>query len=120
MKIAVVGSRGFKDVEFVRRTVGNIFNPGDTLISGGAKGVDTYAEELIDLLSSGLVGPYNKKIILPDWNKYGKSAGFIRNKLIIDEADLIIAFWDGTSKGTKHDIDLALASKKPINIYVRN
>jgi hypothetical protein len=63
---------------------------------------------------------YRKKhIFKPDWDKYGKRAGFIRNELIINEADKIIAFWDGESKGTKLSIDLAIKAGKPIDIYVR-
>jgi len=47
-------------------------------------------------------------IIKPEWNKYGKSAGYKRNSLIINEADKVVAFWKGESKGTKHSIDLAI------------
>ena len=42
-----------------------------------------------------------------DWNKYGKRAGYIRNEQMAKEADALIAFWDGKSKGTKHMIDIA-------------
>ena len=81
-------------------------------VSGGARGVDSFAESIVD-------STVKKTIFKPDWDKYGKSAGFIRNKLIIDEADMVLAFWDGSSKGTKHSIDLAIAAGKPLNIYVR-
>ena len=40
-----------------------------------------------------------------DWDKYGKSAGFIRNKEMVDIADAAIIFWDGDSKGTKDTIE---------------
>lgn len=46
------------------------------------------------------------KIFLPDWNQFGKSAWYIRNKLIVENADIVIAFYDGASKGTKLTIDL--------------
>lgn len=115
MKVAVVGSRNFKDERFVKDMMFEAIRFDNwVLISGGAKGVDTWAEEVADMMH------WKKQIIKPDWNKHGKSAGFIRNEQIIKEADIIYAFWDGGSKGTKHDIDLAIKYNKPMNIYVRN
>ena len=117
MKIAIVGSREFKDEVYVKAKVQGIFlawrpnNP--ILVSGGAKGVDTWAEEEVKVYDFPTI------IYLPEWEKYGKSAGFRRNELIINSADLVIAFWDGKSKGTKHSIDLAIKSGKPLDIYVR-
>lgn len=130
MKIAVVGSRTFTDEIFIKKILNDQFSHhrGDTLVSGGAKGVDSIAEKIIDNWKNLHVKTYggkeedfkiNKKIFLPDWNKYGKRAGFLRNQLIIDEADKVIAFWDGKSKGTKHSIDLAIKANKPLDIYVR-
>ena len=40
-------------------------------------------------------------------NKYGKSAGPIRNELMVQNCDFVIAFWDGKSKGTRNLIQLA-------------
>lgn len=51
-----------------------------------------------------------------DWKKYGKAAGPKRNKLMVEKADYIIAFWDGKSKGTKSLIGYAKIMNKPINI----
>ena len=124
MKIAVVGSREFKDMKFARSIImkhlifaipsiddKNKVEP--ILISGGARGIDKLAEqEAISL-------KMKTKIFNPDWDKYGKSAGFIRNRDIIYSADMVLAFWDGSSKGTKHSIDLAIKAGKPLNIYVR-
>jgi len=55
----------------------------------------------------------------PEWDKYGKRAGAIRNQEIVNEADTIIAFWDGQSKGTKITIDMALKAGKPLDLFVR-
>jgi predicted Rossmann fold nucleotide-binding protein DprA/Smf involved in DNA uptake len=121
MKIAVVGSRDFKDKNFVQESTLKIFESGDIFISGGAKGVDSWAEEAINRFSAEFPNSdsIEKKIFLPNWDKYGKSAGYIRNKLIINEADFVLAFWDGKSKGTKHSIDLAIESGKPITVHIR-
>jgi len=56
--------------------------------------------------------------ILPDYAKYGKSAPLIRNKEIVDKSDLIIAFWNGESKGTKYSIDYAKTKQKKICIIL--
>jgi hypothetical protein len=51
-----------------------------------------------------------------DGTKYYKAAGFDRNINIIAQADFVIAFWDGWSKGTKHSIDLAKGTGKPLRV----
>lgn len=42
-----------------------------------------------------------------DWDRHGKSAGYIRNEQMAKYANALVAFWDGTSRGTKHMIGLA-------------
>jgi hypothetical protein len=53
---------------------------------------------------------------LPDWAKHGRAAGPIRNKLIISDADYVIAFWDGKSTGTLSSINIAKGLNKPLTI----
>ena len=128
MKIAVVGSRSFPDKKFVIQEVKKAFKDHAylldlTLVSGGARGPDAWSEQAIQEAQEdfpGLMGiNIKKEIFKPDWDGLGKCAGFMRNEKIINEADLVLAFWDGSSNGTKHSIDLARKNKKPINIYVR-
>ena len=90
MKVAVIGSRGLK-VEKLER-----FLPEETteIISGGAKGIDTCAREYA--LANGL----KLTEFLPDYFRYGRAAPLKRNITIIENADLVLAFWDGTSRGT--------------------
>lgn len=80
------------------------------IISGGARGVDRLGEKFAK------IGNIKLTVIKPNWKKYGKKAGFLRNKEMVDKADALIAIWDGKSKGTKHTIDLA--RKKGIPIYL--
>ena len=113
MNLAVVGSRTFNNYELLENEIlKSKLNIG-CIVSGGAKGADKLAERF------AMKYNLDTNILLPEWDKYGKSAGYRRNKDIIDACDICIAFWDGESTGTKHTIDLAQEVKKPlIIIYV--
>ena len=52
-----------------------------------------------------------------DWTKYGKRAGFLRNEEMAQYSDVLIAFWDGTSKGTNHMINTALDCELDVHVY---
>jgi len=78
------------------------------IISGGAGGPDTWAVEYAESL--GL----ETKVFKAEWEKYGKSAGFKRNKLIVEAADEVIAFWDLDSRGTDNSIAHAFRLQKPL------
>jgi len=110
MKIAIIGSRTFEDYVLLCNTLNPYKDRITTIISGGARGADKLAEKYAKENS------INTTIFLPDWEKNGKAAGFIRNKLIINECDTCLAFWDGVSKGTKHSIDLCINQNKPYKI----
>jgi len=71
------------------------------VVHGGARGVDTYAHLIAKRLG------FKIKVVYPDWKKYGKKAGYIRNLLMVKVAHYVIVFWDGKSKGAKHTIDIA-------------
>jgi len=100
MKVAIVGSRNYQDLNRVTRYVASL--PADTIVvSGGARGVDHEAE--CAARQRGLA-----VLIFPaNWNAYGKSAGYRRNAQIVAVADYVVAFWDGVSKGTLHSMKLA-------------
>ena len=112
MKLAIVGSRTFTDFERLEEFVkDNIQLPLITeIVSGGAKGADTLAEEFAKKYDIPL------KVFYPNWDKYGKSAGFRRNGKIIKNCDRVIALWDGKSKGTRNSIDLARKYNKKLHI----
>ncbi len=109
MKIAIVGSRNLKVNNLRKYLPKNVTE----IVSGGAKGVDTSAKEYAD--AYGL----KFKEFLPEYEKYGRRAPLVRNDLIIDYADVVIAFWDGKSKGTKYVIDRCKKVNKDIKIYVK-
>ena len=107
MKIAIVGSRGIKVDNL------GLFLPSEVteIVSGGAKGVDTCAAEYAR--SKGL----RLTVFFPDYEKYGRYAPLERNKKIIDYADSVIAFWDGTSTGTKFVINECKRTGKTIRVF---
>lgn len=71
------------------------------IIQGGAPGVDAHARRWAQEFKIPI------KEYPADWNKYGKAAGPIRNKEMVNEGDMLIAIWNGTSPGTKNIIKLA-------------
>lgn len=112
-KLAVVGSRDFKDFDLFVKILDRLrlTKDIDAIISGGAQGVDSMAEHYADVNGIPTI------IHLAEWDKYGKGAGYIRNKLIWDDSTMGIAIWDGVSKGTKHSFDLARKQNKKLLIF---
>lgn len=113
MRILVCGSRSFTQYQDICDCLDvwcrGVCKPGDiSIISGEAKGADLLAKKYA--LENNI-----KYIGVPaDWETYGRSAGYIRNKEMIDlNPDLVIACWDGKSLGTKHTINLAKNKKIP-------
>lgn len=108
MKVAVIGSRELKINDLGR------YLPNDVteIISGGAKGIDTCAREYA--LSHGI----KLTEFLPEYEKYGRSAPLKRNITIIENADLVLAFWNGTSHGTKFVIDNCRKRNIPVKVYI--
>ncbi|MFW6236373.1 MAG: DUF2493 domain-containing protein, partial [Desulfovibrionales bacterium] len=100
MKIAIIGSRSFNDFEFLSKTLRSTQDI-ELVISGGARGTDSLAERWAK------ENDIPTLIFTPDWKRFGRSAGVIRNKDIIDNCDVVYAFWDGQSKGTKSSIEYA-------------
>lgn len=95
MKIAVIGSRGL-----TVKDLGKYLPEGTTeIISGGAKGVDASAREY------ALAHDIKLTEFRPDYARFGKGAPLKRNLEIINNADMVLAFWDGVSRGTKFVID---------------
>lgn len=110
MKVAVIGSRGISNVN-----IGE-YIPKETteIVSGGARGVDTLARNYAK--QNGL----KLTEFLPEYDKFGRSAPLKRNIQIIEYADLVLAFWDGSSHGTKYVIDHCKQLGKPCEIHIIN
>ena len=101
MIVAVVGSREFRNRELFNRELAARLQPSDIIISGGARGPDSWAEEYAKQHG------HEFHLYEADWNQEGKSAGFKRNRRMAIACDKVLAFWDNRSKGTRHTIEIA-------------
>ena len=114
IKVLICGSRGFNDYVLMKVQIMKLldrFGTTITIISGGAKGADKLAEDVAKQLGISIT------ILEPDWDKHGKGAGMIRNNAMLDmKPNIVLAFWDGNSKGTKHTI--SEARKRKIEVHL--
>ncbi|WP_230593901.1 DUF2493 domain-containing protein [Lysinibacillus sphaericus] len=110
-KVIIAGGRDFNNYELLKEKVDFLLqNKGEIeIVSGAARGADKLGERYAK--EKGY--PINSHPA--NWDLYGKSAGYIRNKEMAKYANALIAFWDGKSKGTNHMINLA----KECEIFVR-
>jgi hypothetical protein len=110
--IGIVGYRGYTNAEGFNKMMNSlneqhhILKNVGTIVSGGATGVDTLAEQWAN--TSG----YKFIKFPPEYITYGDKAPLIRNQQIVDASDEIIAFVSPNSRGTKHTISLAKKAEK--------
>ena len=130
-KVIIAGSRGFNDYDLLVKTVEDTLKEPFVLVCGGAKGADSLGEQYAKMKG------YPIERYLPKWsdlnaencvikyNKYGAynaMAGNNRNKEMLEavlkneDGGLLIAFWDGKSKGTKNMIDISEKASLPFVI----
>jgi predicted Rossmann-fold nucleotide-binding protein len=125
MKIAVIGSRSVNDndliYELIEEFIEKNVQPDEsiTIMSGGAKGIDSVAQEFAKINNYDFVlfEPYHK---VDTRAKFNARYFFVRNQQLILNADAVLAIWDGESKGTAHGIELARVNKKLLHIEVVN
>jgi hypothetical protein len=110
--VIIAGSRGITDSHIVYQAVKQSGFFIEEIVSGNARGVDYIGEEIAEANEIPL------KLFPADWDKHGKSAGWIRNNEMAKYADGLIAVWDGKSKGTKMMIDIA--TRKGLKVFVYN
>ena len=113
LRIIIAGSRDFNDYELLKKSAIEIITKKTMLpdltriVSGGARGADTLGERFANEMGLEI------SRFIPDWDGLGKRAGYVRNaemaKFAVEDGNygVLIAFWDGQSRGTKHMIDLA-------------
>ncbi len=105
-RIVIGGCRTYCDYDDFKFRVGEILHEIGpmheiTILSGHCRGVDRMAERFADELGCKL------KLYVPEWGKYRRGAGVVRNGQMVKDCDFVIAFWDGKSRGTANLIDTA-------------
>ena len=108
MKVAVIGSRGL----YVPNLADYLPPETTEIVSGGARGVDSSAAQYARAQGLKLTE------FRPNYDVYGKGAPLVRNREIVNYADLVLAFWDGKSRGTKMVIDTCKKSGKEIMVHI--
>lgn len=106
MKLLIIGSRSITDFDLSPYIPSNI----DTVISGGACGIDRLAEQYADRHR------LSKYIIRPRYDLYGRASPLKRNEQMVDIADAVLVIWDGHSKGTQYTLEYAKKKNKPITL----
>lgn len=117
LKCAIVGGRDFDDYGFMKKVLDERFDNlsfVESIVSGGAKGVDTLAERYAKEIGRPMV------VFKPDYKRYGRGAALVRNTQIIEYADVVYAFWDGRSKGTRDAINKAQKMGKILYVIKYN
>ena len=126
MRVIIAGGRDFDDYDLLSHkcieimvtchinglTTGSIDDI--EIVSGRARGADSLGEKYAKEMG------YKTKYFPADWDLFGKRAGYVRNEQMAkyskEDNGVLIAFWDGKSKGTKHMIDLA--NKHGLKVFV--
>lgn len=108
MRVGIIGSRSLAIPD-----LGRYLPPDVTeIVSGGARGVDSSAR------AYALAHAIPLREFLPEYDRYGRSAPLKRNDQIVAASDLVIAFWDGVSKGTAYTIRQCRKMNVPCKVFV--
>lgn len=107
IKVAIVGSRTYLPYWKVLQYMHDHLEDNVVIVSGGADGVDSAAKYAAGVLGLGY------KEFLPKYFMYGLKAPLYRNIEIAQSSDMMVAFWDGKSRGTKHALATMRALEKP-------
>ena len=114
-RVIIAGTRTFTDYTLLQRECNHLLSEKQrthniVVVSGTARGADTLGERYARERG------FQLRRFPADWDKYGKKAGMLRNYRMADNADALIAFWDGTSRGTANMIDIARKKNLPVRV----
>ena len=108
MKLIIAGSRSFANYQLLCQTLAPERPRIMQVITGGARGADQLG------FRWALKHHIRSRCFAADWERFGKAAGVRRNHQMAQAGDLLIAFWDGRSAGTRHMISCMQQLGKPV------
>jgi hypothetical protein len=108
MKIVIAGSRSFHDYQLLCQTLAPERPRITQVLTGGARGADQLGYRW------AWKHAIRHQLFRADWERFGKSAGVRRNFQMAQAGDLLLAFWDGRSAGTRHLIGCMQQLGKPV------
>lgn len=114
-KVIIAGSRSFSNFELMKEKCDRILSRKNHthdihIISGTANGADKCGEDYAKKMGYGIM------YFPADWKAHGKRGGIIRNAEMLRNADAVIVFWDGTSKGSQHMISISEENGIPLRV----
>jgi len=113
MKVIVAGSRDIKNYNIVEEAILESGFEISSIVSGGARGVDSLGEQFARIHSYDVL---RFPVTPEEWRTLGRKAGPLRNQRMAENADALVAVWDGSSRGTASMINLA--RKQGLKIYI--
>ena len=108
MKLIIAGSRTFTDYQLLCQTLAPERHRITQVLMGGARGADQLGYRW------AWKHAIKHQLFRADWERFGKSAGVRRNYQMAQAGDVLIAFWDGQSPGTRHMIMCMQQLGKPV------
>ena len=108
MKIVIAGNRSFHDYQLLCQTLAPDKSRITQVLTGGARGADQLGYRW------AWKHAIKHQLFRADWERFGKSAGVRRNFQMAQAGDLLLAFWDGRSAGTRHMISCMQQLGKPV------
>jgi hypothetical protein len=111
VRVAIVGSRHFGEPDRVTEYI-NGLPPRASIITGGASGVDAAVTKAAR--TRGLP----VQVMPASFDEMGDATrSAARNQRLIDACDVLVAFWDGASEGTRVTVERALDSGKEVHVF---
>ena len=107
MTVAVIGSRSIR-----MRVDAFIPIDADAIVTGGAQGVDRAAEQYARRKGIPCT------VLKPDYERFGRRAPLVRDQEIVLQADMVVAIWDGASRGTAFSLKYAEQLGKEVRVYI--
>jgi predicted Rossmann fold nucleotide-binding protein DprA/Smf involved in DNA uptake len=112
LRVGVVGSRHFAALDRVSEYV-NGLPAGASIVTGGASGVDAAATKAAR--SRGLA----VQVLPMSFDEVRDTArAEARRTKLVESCDVLVAFWDGASPGTRTTVERALDAGKEVHVFV--